>query len=229
MMFSKQNKTKQNKLAKIAALGLIGLGAVSTASATVITFDNTTTSVSGGGNAAYTESGLTITPNSQFFTIDSAFSNSAPSYNGTDFGFFQNPPSFTLSMINPFSLQSFSAANLFGSNTGGDVRVDGFQGGAMAAFTQTFHTLGSRQWSLFSFTGWNNLTSVKVTATSNFLGLDDITVNAPTAATPVPAAVWLFGSGLAGLVASRRKNKFSGLIKFCDLEDLLFWLIIQKC
>ncbi len=33
----------------------------------------------------------------------------------------------------------------------------------------------------------------------------DITVTA-TAATPVPAAVWLFGSGLAGLVASRRKK-----------------------
>ncbi len=30
-----------------------------------------------------------------------------------------------------------------------------------------------------------------------------------TTATPVPAAVWLFGSGLAGLVATRRKNKLA--------------------
>lgn len=34
----------------------------------------------------------------------------------------------------------------------------------------------------------------------------DITLKATTAATPVPAAVWLFGSGLAGLVASRRQK-----------------------
>ncbi len=190
---------------------MIGLGAVSNVNATIITFDNTANAGQYtvlGSNGTYTESGLTIqaTGNTILYNMDANFYNY--SNNGTDFGYFERgTQSVTLSATNPFSLQSFNAANIFGSQAG-DVTVKGFQGGTTAALTQVFRTLGSDQWSLFSLTGWNNLTSVTITAQKDFLAFDNVTINAPTA-TPVPAAVWLFGSGLAGLVATRRKNKLA--------------------
>ena len=36
---------------------------------------------------------------------------------------------------------------------------------------------------------------------------DDVSLTATPAAVPVPAAVWLFGSGLAGLVGVARRRK----------------------
>ncbi len=67
-----------------------------------------------------------------------------------------------------------------------------------------------------SFITLNNLVinsqfiRVAATQTNKWTFLDEVKFSSSqnTTATPVPAAVWLFGSGLAGLIATHRKNKF---------------------
>ncbi len=61
---------------------------------------------------------------------------------------------------------------------------------------------------LFTLSGFQNLSSVTFTAfggSSGFsFGIDDITVSESVSSVPVPAAVWLFGSGLIGLIGMRK-------------------------
>jgi hypothetical protein len=42
---------------------------------------------------------------------------------------------------------------------------------------------------------------------TSFLEIDNVSVTADVSAVPVPAAVWLFGSGLLGLVGVARRKK----------------------
>lgn len=63
-------------------------------------------------------------------------------------------------------------------------------------------------------TAFNISTSGKSVGLSNFRAYSDLAkvVNPPTTSTvPVPGAVWLFGSGLAGLAAMRRKKAAAAL------------------
>ncbi len=57
----------------------------------------------------------------------------------------------------------------------------------------------------------NNFVRVQAIANSPWIFIDEVkfSSNQNTTATPVPAAVWLFGSGLAGLIAIRRRNKLA--------------------
>jgi hypothetical protein len=210
-------------------LGSLGLGFISTANATVITFDNTAATLSytswdltGNGvnnspvwfqNGKYTESGLTIqaTGSTSLFTIDYNYHVSRPSNNNTDFGYIrEGGQSMSLSATNPFSIQSFNAA-IFDS-AGSSVTLNGFQGGTTAAFTEVFNTLGSNQWSLFNLTGWNNLTSVTITAAGNKFAFDNITINEAPAVSPnaVPEpeslAMMLLGLPMMAWTARRKKS-----------------------
>ncbi|NOU15464.1 MAG: VPLPA-CTERM sorting domain-containing protein [Methylococcaceae bacterium] len=45
------------------------------------------------------------------------------------------------------------------------------------------------------------------TATNGAIGVDNIKIAANVSAVPVPGAVWLLGSGLAGLVGLQRRKK----------------------
>ncbi len=187
---------------QLLAIGL--LLASNAALATVINFDNTAPADSitpFGTNGSYAESGFTLTAtgNTRLYTFDPVFNPSgAPSQNGTDFGYFVGgTQSVSLTAASPFSLQSFNAANL-NSRPAGNLTLTGHVSGG-AILSAVLSTLGGDQWSLFSLTGWNNLTSVDIVAQSDEVGLDNITVNAPV---PEPSVLWLFMSGLAGL--SRR-------------------------
>lgn len=89
---------------------------------------------------------------------------------------------------------------------GGDVVLTGFlQGGGTVSLT---HTLLVGNIELVTFdSSWSNLTSVSFTAGAftgfGFgMGIDDVTASV----VPIPAAVWLFGSALAGLGWIRRKQ-----------------------
>lgn len=57
--------------------------------------------------------------------------------------------------------------------------------------------------------GWDGVLDYTATATNGFLDLDSIYVylDYQPAIVPVPAAVWLFGSGLIGLVGVARRKK----------------------
>jgi hypothetical protein len=79
--------------------------------------------------------------------------------------------------------------------------IDG--GGSVSA---SFSGVGEVfEWNLFNFdSSWINLTSVDIIGTPlDFYGIDNVVV---VSAVPLPAAVWLFGSALAGLGWMRRRK-----------------------
>ncbi len=65
---------------------------------------------------------------------------------------------------------------------------------------------GLSDWDRFSmiFTADSETTTISLTGTtgSQYIGLDNVSVSA----VPVPAALWLFGSGLIGLIGMKRKS-----------------------
>ena len=82
---------------------------------------------------------------------------------------------------------------------GSDGFVDGMTiGGTDIPDFQTFY-VGEE--------GWYGLTSVTFTHTGNMLAGSFAIDNIHVSAVPVPAAVWLFGSGLIGLTAVARRKK----------------------
>lgn len=69
--------------------------------------------------------------------------------------------------------------------------------------SQTVSTLGnSYEFFHATFSGFQNLVSLQWNRESNLV--DNISVS--TSAVPIPAAVWLFGSGLIGLIGVARKK-----------------------
>ena len=103
-----------------------------------------------------------------------------------------------------FDLLSLDGSNAFNGQTPGDLTVTGFyEGGGSIS---TVLNLQLDTWQHFTFdSSWAGLDYVTIAATggpSNWdPGIDNIVVNA----VPIPAAVWLFGSGL-GLLGWFRKR-----------------------
>jgi hypothetical protein len=113
------------------------------------------------------------------------------------------PPLFTLSTVNdnPFDLFSVD----FAANNVGQLQVTGYYIGG-GSISETIFADGT-SWQTQAFgAGWSNLDRVEF-LTPLFVGsgtaaLDNIVVST----VPVPAAVWLFGSALAGLGWMRRRK-----------------------
>jgi len=55
----------------------------------------------------------------------------------------------------------------------------------------------------FTFTGWDNLLYVEWVQEADFHQFDNIVVSVSS----IPAAIWLFGSGLLGLIGIARRKK----------------------
>ena len=190
--------------------------------ATVMTFNNTAPANSFNGwntsgvgvtgsylfGGHYTEGGMTLTasPTSRLATYSPTVSPlQYPSNNGTDFAGFDasSASTVTLSSASVFSLLNFNASTLVNAGTTVLTLTGHVSGGG--TLSQTFNTLGNFQWSLFSLTNWNNLTSVDI-ASSNLTtgtGLDNITYN-QSASVPEPSVFLLLGLGLAGMCWGRR-------------------------
>ena len=73
--------------------------------------------------------------------------------------------------------------------------------------TQSFVTGSTKPFSKFSFTGFNNLDSVTWNQIANYHQFDNIVVDA--SAVPEPASLALFGLGLFGFAAARRRKSAS--------------------
>ncbi len=112
----------------------------------------------------------------------------------------------TFSESSPFSLHRFNAATnkLFNFSGGTFTLTGNINGGG--TITETFTFLDRGQWDLYTLSSeWQNLDSVDFLATTTHLHFDNISVSQ----VPVPAAVWLFGSGLMGLLGMKKKaSKF---------------------
>ncbi len=165
------------------AVGLIGLGAVSNVSATTIDF----------GDAP------------QFMPIGNyypgvTFSDSFSGYMGGASTAFSPKKDGTIT-FNSLVSGSF---DLMSPRT--SVVIETFLSSSLVkSITYNYEdNISNWGWANITFSGINKISFIN--ASSMPIYVDNLTFNPATAATPVPAAVWLFGSGLAGLIATRRKN-----------------------
>ncbi len=119
----------------------------------------------------------------------------------------------TLASGDPFDLLSFDAGSRKGSASliATGIRLTGFiNGGGMVT---TDIALNGDLFENFSLTGFLNLASVSWLALNPLASVpnpqfvfDNVVINNAPSAVPVPAAVWLFGTGILGLIGfSKRK------------------------
>lgn len=172
----------------------------------------------GGGTSGYTEAsphfedGYVVfgeTPENAILSATTPNINS----NGTDvFGWCGECASMYIVVLRddetPFNLLSFDATDLLFNDqsgfTAGDLHVEGFFADG-SSIGITIDLTGV--WATYNLpTSFSNLEAVGFAATANEvrdLGIDNIVVSA----IPVPAAAWLFASGLLGLIAvAKRRN-----------------------
>jgi hypothetical protein len=104
--------------------------------------------------------------------------------------------------INPFDLLSLDSSNLNFEFAGSLSGIGNYDGGGSISTTLV---LSTNTWNTYSFdSSWQGLSSVMIApVTGNWdPAIDNIVVNT----VPIPAAVWLFGSALAGLGWLRRRK-----------------------
>jgi hypothetical protein len=155
----------------------------------------------------YTEDGFTVTSSgsSDFGRNDIFGDGFSWNDNGSDFfgwcGNCTNAP-FTLTLVGggPFSLSSIDFSNMTIGSDVGTINITGFFSGG-GSTTQTFDPTVD-VWTTAAFTGFEDLSSLTIAAATigANLAMDNIVVTA----VPVPAAIWLFGSGLLGLIGIAR-------------------------
>jgi hypothetical protein len=162
----------------------------------------------------FTSGGLTFTPISGFILTTSSRNSGSDNgtnaliaglghYAGDDLG---GDFSFNKTDNSVFNLDSLdSGTTWFSDLVGGigSVVITGHQldGGTLS---QTLYL--NYQYANYAF-GWSNLISVEVSSNSNlgYVAYDNINIDGTSV--PVPAAVWLFGSALAGLVGVGKRKQ----------------------
>jgi hypothetical protein len=186
--------------------------------ASTVTFEDNAVDVIQGPSIVSGE--LTFTPVSGYFYT---YTSQLGANNGTNAllageGHYEYSPSTTFDFGGGFSFRETnnSAFNLKSLDAGlswsqfstGSVLVTGHQSnGGILSQLLSFN----KAYTNFVF-GWTNLLSVEVSGNSNFgyVAYDNISVTSAASginAVPVPAAVWLFGSALTGLVGLGRRKK----------------------
>ena len=171
----------------------------------------------GGGTSGFTEAsphfedGYVVFGESAENAILSATTTGINS-NGSDvFGWCGECASMYIVVLrddeSPFNLLSFDATDLLFTDqsgfTAGDLHIEGFfaDGGSVGITIDL-----SATWTTYNLpSSFSNLDGVGFFATPDEvrdLAIDNIVVSA----VPVPAAVWLFGSGLLGVIAVARRR-----------------------
>ena len=210
----------------LISLALLSLSISSSAQSAVIDFQDVSSGSCAGQGNSVTSRGFNFTGNSSdpaLWTCDAGVIGNNTSAALIDANSL-SIVTMTAADSSPFSLQSFYAgsrmnyqqqtvSSYYGLSTGIDVVGTKAAGGTV---TQSFN-FNYLDFDKFTLSlGFQGLSSVKFTSIgggrTEFL-IDDITVN-PVAArpsvVPVPAAVWLFGTALIGLVGfGKRKSKIA--------------------
>jgi len=169
--------------------------------------DNEAANITTFPDSIYVEDGIGFS----FTRVEAAVSGRYIPANLTDYGsaFLQWCPSTfcagqQLTIANTvgggsFDLQSMDAIAFSGSD--GPIEFTGFYVGG-GSVTRTINVTGAN-WSSFLFdASWSDLDYVTVDGLGLAPGIDNVQLNA----VPIPAAVWLFGSGLGLLGWFRRRQ-----------------------
>lgn len=211
----------------------IALVLSSSINAAIINFEDTSTSSAGGivnGNP-YFEQGFSISSiNNGLYAMEDGWQNNRGSSNGTTTAYFYSSNSaieFTLAQENSdtFALNSIDFSELFQVSDSAfvyaarTVEVTGtLFGGGTVSSSLTLDLLsdganGINDFQTLSFdSSWDNLSSVTFLASntpeniSTYIMFDNIVLDGGVSTVPVPAAVWLFGSGLIGLIGVARRK-----------------------
>lgn len=195
---------------KLAAIALLSVSATAQAALVTIDFDQDLPTVA--GLSTWQESGFTLSSNVPDGTLvddnNTVRANLfAPGTGNNTQSLFwgANGEISTITMTNDaslaFALLSFEASSLY--NAAGSLTVTGnFSGGGS---TSQVIALTS-DLSLYNIAGMSGLSSVEFSFDGAFYfapyDLDNISVDV----VPIPAAIWLMGSGLAMLAGLRRRR-----------------------
>jgi hypothetical protein len=106
-----------------------------------------------------------------------------------------------------FDFNSIDLADIYNNGVEEDVQFNFLFGDSSTLQTTvTLDNLVGLQTFTFNQFGLSQVSWTPLTTPGPFLQLDNIVVDASVSQVPVPAAVWLFGSGLAGLLGFNRKH-----------------------
>lgn len=199
-----------------SALALAILAAAAHAGAGVIDFNGT----SGASYRYANQYGTALTNNLSVSSQDSLVfmgTNytggdwSSYAYNGTDYLMGVTSMTFTATNAAAFSVQSLDMVAWAGGISSATLTGNFASGGSIVrTFTLDSAGNASKQsgndFIKYMLNGYIGLSSFTVTGSSpNWLALDNITVNAATV--PEPGTLAVFGLGMAGLAAMRRRKQ----------------------
>ena len=140
----------------------------------------------------YTEKGMTITATGD--NTDVSVFGAWQLFGSTG----ATAPSYSLTTSGIFDLLS---VDILHSDLGDPIVFNGYQNSILKATL----TINADDYGFLSFSGFTGVDEVTVAVTGTFVDpdFDDLTYQV----VPVPAAVWLFGSGLLGLVSIAKRKK----------------------
>lgn len=191
---------KQWMIGALMACGVAGV------SAATITFDDIAVSSNDGvaisnGYAGLNWDNFWVLDGIDYSPADTGYANGVVSGTNVAYNAFASPASF-------FSDTSFDLTSAYVTKAwnSGYTRFVGYVGSVQTYLLDVFSTTTSP--TLVDF-GWSGVTKVTISDLDGtaHTAIDNLVINGAVSAVPVPAAVWLFGTGVLGMVGVNRRTK----------------------